>query len=141
MFVITLSSGRITFVESSRPPMPTSTTATSTSRRAKWSNAIAVVISKNDGCTRPIVSRFRSTYSTTSRSEIVSPSTRMRSRKSFRWGDVNRPVRYPAADSAEAIRCDTEPLPLVPATCTLRKRRCGTPEASSSATMRSSPAL
>ena len=51
----------------------------------------------------------------------------MRSRKSFRWGDVNRPVRYPAADSAEAIRCDTEPLPLVPATCTLRKRRCGTP--------------
>lgn len=51
---MTLTSGRITFVESSRPPIPTSITAMSTLSRAKWSNAIAVVISKNDGRIRSI---------------------------------------------------------------------------------------
>ena len=42
------TSGRMTFVASSRPPSPTSTTAISTPASAKARNAIAVVASKND---------------------------------------------------------------------------------------------
>ena len=47
---MTLTRGSITLVASSRPPMPTSSTAMSTFRRAKYSNAIAVSISKKLGC-------------------------------------------------------------------------------------------
>ena len=50
MSVITLTRGSTTFVASSRPPMPTSSTARSTFSRAKCSNAIAVIISKKLGC-------------------------------------------------------------------------------------------
>ncbi len=47
--VITATSGWTTFVASSRPPSPTSTTAMSTARRANWRNAIAVMNSKKLG--------------------------------------------------------------------------------------------
>ena len=52
-------------------------TAMSTLSRAKWSNAIAVVISKNDGRIRSIASRWLLTNATTASSEIISPLTRM----------------------------------------------------------------
>ena len=41
--------GVMMFVESSRPPSPTSMTATSTCSSAKYLNAIAVVSSKKEG--------------------------------------------------------------------------------------------
>ena len=56
-----------------------------------------------------------------------------------RCGDVNRPVRYPAADNAAAIMADVEPLPFVPATWMTGILRSGEPIASSSWRIRSSP--
>ena len=44
----------------------------------------------------------------------------MRSVGSIKWGDVNRPVRTPAACNPAAIIAQVEPLPLVPATWTTR---------------------
>ena len=49
MLVITVTAGWHTFVESSRPPSPTSSTTASTCRSAKCMSAIAVVSSKNVG--------------------------------------------------------------------------------------------
>ena len=43
----------------------------------------------------------------------------MRSVGSTRWGEVNRPVRTPAARKPAAIMAQVEPLPLVPAMWTI----------------------
>ena len=50
MLTIAEASGSTTFVASSRPPRPTSSTATSTRARAKCQRAAAVTASKNVGC-------------------------------------------------------------------------------------------
>ena len=76
--------GSTTFVESRRPPSPTSTTATSTPARAKCSKASAVVASKKVAPRRLIRSAWRSMKSTTWSSEIGVRSTMIRSRKSIR---------------------------------------------------------
>src|SRR5207237_5225762 len=47
----------------------------------------------------------------------------------------------PAATSAACTIAVTDPLPLVPATCSERKDRCGWPSASQSSRMFSSPSL
>ena len=49
MLVMTQSSGVMMFVQSSRPPSPTSTTAMSTFFSAKYLKASAVVSSKKEG--------------------------------------------------------------------------------------------
>src|ERR1044071_6610286 len=46
----------------------------------------------------------------------------MRSVGSARCGEVNRPVRRPAARNPDSIIAQVEPLPLVPATWTERMR-------------------
>ena len=61
-----------------------------------------------------------------------------RSRRSIRCGEVYSPVVYPQARSIEASIAQVEPLPLVPATCTVCTSRCGSPRIASSACIRSS---
>ena len=65
MFVMTLSIGVMMFVQSSRPPSPTSMTAMSTSASLKYSKAMAVVSSKNDGPNGSKNSLFLSTHPVT----------------------------------------------------------------------------
>ena len=48
---------------------------------------------------------------------IISPLMRMRSRKSTKRGEVNKPTRYPADCNTAAIVCEQEPFPLVLAIC------------------------
>ena len=60
---------------------------------------------------------------------------------STRWGDVYSPVRQPAAWKIAASIAQTEPLPLVPATWTIRNERSGLPIAESSASIRSRPGV
>ena len=127
MLVITLKSGLTTLVESSRPPSPVSTTATSTPQARNQQKAIAVVISKKEKLCAVKKSRWRSTKSATNSLGIISPSTRIRSRKSIRCGEVYNPVRYPASISTEASMLEVEPFPLVPATWMQRSPRSGWP--------------
>ena len=91
-FVMTEIKGRRTFVASSRPPRPASMIATSTFFRAKWTNAIAVVASKNVACCFSICLRSSDVSWTTSFFEIGRPLMRMRSVKSIRCGEVYSPV-------------------------------------------------
>ena len=116
IFVITEAKGVIMFVESRRPPSPTSITAISTWLSAKYLKAIATVISKKDGFTRENKSAWCRTKSMTYCSLIISPLILILSRKSFKWGEVYRPVLYPACCNIEASMWDTDPLPFVPAT-------------------------
>jgi len=76
--------GVMMFVQSRRPPKPTSTTAMSTSCSAKYLKARAVVSSKNEGWSGSKKLRSSRTKSTTYSSGIITPLTRMRSRKSTR---------------------------------------------------------
>ena len=77
-------SGVMMLVQSKRPPMPTSMTATSTCALAKYWKAKAVVSSKKDGWSGSKKDRSFVTNDMTSSSGIISPSTRMRSLKSVR---------------------------------------------------------
>ena len=93
MAVMTATSGARTFVASSRPPRPTSTTARSTPTRSKWSNARAVKISKKVGASpsprrRSTEGRMAAIRAARSSCEIIRSPTRMRSRRSTRCGDV-----------------------------------------------------
>ena len=81
---MTDKSGVMMLVQSKRPPMPTSITATSTSAFAKYLKAKAVVNSKKEGCRGSKKERSFSTKETTSHSGIIFPFTRMRSLKSVR---------------------------------------------------------
>src|SRR5439155_21158564 len=85
---------------------------------AKCFSASAVVISKNVGCGFQSATSFRIFVkpAATSLFEIISPFTRIRSRKVTRCGEVKRPVRYFWARQIESIIAQTDPLPLVPAT-------------------------
>src|SRR5437899_3951977 len=136
---MTATSGVPTVVASRRPPRPTSSTATSTASRAKWSRASAVVASNIVASSRATSVPRASTPSTTPSSGMGSPSTRMRSRNETRCGEVYRPTRWPAALRIAASIAATEPLPFVPPTWTSRYRCSGRPSASRSPSIRSSP--
>src|SRR2546427_3612985 len=136
---MTATSGEPTVVASRRPPRPTSSTATSTASRAKWSRASAVVASNIVASSRATSVPRASTPSTTPSSGMGSPSTRMRSRNETRCGEVYRPTRWPADLRIAASIAATEPLPLVPPTWTSRYRCSGRPSASRSPSIRSSP--
>ncbi len=86
--VMTTTSGATTFVESSRPPIPTSTTATSTAARSMARNAITVAASKNDGASASTWGQSARAAVRSSDSGIGCPSIRIRSRKSTRCGEV-----------------------------------------------------
>ncbi len=115
--------------------MPTSRATAPTSRRAKWSSPIAVVISKNVGPRYPRPSQAASSATTAGRTASVSatsssgvasrPSTANRSSSRCRCGELNSPVRTPEADSAAATIAEVDPFPLVPATWTIRSASCG----------------
>ena len=79
-------------VLSNLPPSPTSITAISTCSSAKYQKANAIVVSKNDGRTSSKKARLFSTNSMTISSGIISPEIRIRSRKSTKCGDVNKPT-------------------------------------------------
>ena len=90
------------FVQSSRPPSPTSITAMSTFCSSKYLKAMAVVSSKKEGWSDSKKFRSFSTKSTTNSLLIICPFTRMRSLKSTRCGDVKRPTLSPLAWSIDA---------------------------------------
>ena len=104
-------------VLSSLPPSPVSITARSTFLSANQLKAIPVVISKKDSpsvdwrCRRERISLF---------SGIRNEAPLMifiLSRKSTRWGEVYSPTLAPRLERAAESIEQTEPLPLVPATC------------------------
>ena len=115
--VITVKSGVRTFVESSLPPSPVSTTAISTFLLAKYLNAIAVVVSKKVDSISSISERCSSTNSTILESDIGLPFTRMRSLNRIKCGDVYNPTFKPASIKIEEIIALVDPFPLVPAIC------------------------
>ncbi len=100
---------------------------------------MAVAVSKNDSGTPQ--ARTWSRAAIRSASASSTPSTRMRSEKRSRCGDVNRPVRSPWAVSRAAVMAAVDPLPLVPATWTAGKARCGEPRARRAAAMGPRPHL
>ena len=130
-----------TFVASSLPPMPTSSTTTSQPARSKQTMASAVMRSKTVGlssicsthCSRISAARHISS------SETSSPSMRMRSLYFRRWGDVYSPVLYPASCSTDASMAAVDPLPLVPAIWTNCILFWGSPARCSSCFTRDSP--
>ena len=88
ILVTALASGRTTLVLSSRPPSPTSTTAISAPRAAKSAKAMAVLASKKVAFRSRMSGWSRSVHIATASSPIGTPSTRIRSRKETRWGEV-----------------------------------------------------
>ncbi len=143
------ATGVTTFVASNRPPIPTSSTATSIPDCRNSDSAMAVVASKKVGgvSNRPSRTRSSITWRSCSASrasasgETGSPSTANRSSSDVRWGEVKRPVRYPVARSAVSSIAATDPLPLVPATMIDEKERSGCPNASHKSRIFSSPSL
>ena len=81
-------------VASSLPPSPVSRMMKFTLFFRKWRRATARASSKKvGGCSQPSASCFRKEISSARASGVImSPLTRMRSEKSTRWGEVNRPV-------------------------------------------------
>ncbi len=82
------SGGRMTFVASNSPPMPTSHTTRSQRWRAKYSKPSAVTISNSVGCSKIESARglMYSVMRQISSSEICTPSIWMRSLKRMRIG-------------------------------------------------------
>ena len=140
---MTLTLDSITLVASSRPPMPTSSTARSTRSRAKCSKAIAVSISKKLGCqgnspwltSRSAVRSTRSCSAVKSSSLMDSPFTRIRSFMHIRCGEVYKPVFNAEARRIEPSAAAVDPLPLVPAISTPGERCSGFPSAARSTRM------
>ena len=135
------SGGRITFVASNSPPMPTSHTTRSQPWRAKYSKPSAVTISNSVGCSKIESARglMYSVMRQISSSEICTPSIWMRSLNRMRKGLVYRPVLYPAFVNMLASIAQVEPLPFVPVTWMNFSFRSGWPILSRSALMRSRP--
>ena len=110
MPVTQVATARQARVGSSRAPIPASTTATSTGASAKTENAAATRASKkagaasaSDSCSAVTAGRTRSSASANPASPIGVPPIRIRSVHSSRWGDVNAPVRSPAAVSRASV--------------------------------------
>ena len=144
MAVMIASSGvSMTLVESSAPPMPTSSTTMSHRLRAKYSMARQVMSSNSVGCCG-IASAcgYTSVVSAASVSSGMGcPSTCIRSLNRSINGEMYSPTRYPAARRMDAIMADVLPLPLVPATWTNRSDRSGWPSRRSSSCVRERPGM
>ena len=95
MLQMTAASGEgMTFVESSSPPIPVSSTTTAALSRAKYASATAVMSSNSVGLSSMASACIRtvSVISPSASSEIGSPFSRIRSWKLSSGGEVNRPV-------------------------------------------------
>ncbi len=94
IWVIAVTSGSTTFVESRRPPRPVSMTATSIAWSAKYLNAVAVRISKKDSVSLMSSSACAIILKSSVRSAcvIISLLMQMRSRRSMRCGEVYCPT-------------------------------------------------
>ena len=142
MFMIMAAAGvSMTLVGSNSPPSPTSSTATSTFSRANAVRVTAVMISDQLGPSSmaSAASRTSSVARARHSSETGTPLIWIRSLKRSRWGEVSRPVLYPAARRMLSAMAQALPLPLVPATWTQGYRRWGLPKASIRMRMRWSP--
>ena len=118
--MITVARGESnTFVESRAPPSPVSSNSRSAGSRANASIAAAVVTSKKVTAVSPLASSTSSSKSASPPSLIRVPARRIRSLKWHRCGDEYTCTRRPAASAMARISAITEPLPLVPATCTV----------------------
>ena len=132
-----------TFVESCRPPTPTSSTITSTGVSAKIAKAMPVRTSKKDIATGCLSSTswtygMTSSYAVTNRSgSMGAPSTQIRSLIETRCGLVNRPVRRPRARSSASVIRAVDVLPLVPVIWMTGQARCGSPSRPTSSVIRS----
>ena len=126
----------MTLVASSRPPMPVS-------RMTHWGARVLHITmnmrnanSKNVGCDTPSRSSFSAACLTARKasrnvpSSTLSPSKRNRSLTRTRWGDVKAAVFIPCSRRMDSKNAQTEPFPLVPATCMILKRRSGFPSSS-----------
>ena len=121
MLAITAHSGaRMTFVASSRPPRPTSSTTMSHCWSANHKIAAAVTSSNSVGGSGIAATHGRSRSHTAASSASVMgvPLTCIRSLKRSMNGEMYSPVRYPAARRTDASIAAVEPFPFVPATCT-----------------------
>mmetsp|Transcript_228 Transcript_228/g.576 ORF Transcript_228/g.576 Transcript_228/m.576 type:complete len:262 (+) Transcript_228:1166-1951(+) len=109
-------------VASMRPPMPTSSTATSTFCCTKTRSASSVMNSKKNGMPSSSVafsvsvSNVHQKFSRKTSSSAGLPCSRMRSRMSTRCGEVYSPVRQSLCLSMLSTMQQVLPLPLVPAT-------------------------
>ena len=107
-------------VASQDPPIPTSTTATSTGASAKAAYAIPTTVSKKESgwseasSTRWVYGATSLKARTNASSSSGSPSIEIRSLIRSTCGEVNRPVRSSIARSNVSIIRDVEVLPLVP---------------------------
>jgi len=84
-------------VESSRPPIPVSRTTRSTPADWKADRAMVNMSSKKLGWSSSHTSMWSTTKATKASWGIHAPLIRMRSRGSFRWGEVYRPTVWPRA--------------------------------------------
>jgi hypothetical protein len=140
MGVNTATCPSATFVESHSPPIPTSSTMTSTGASAKHAKASTVSASKKVRVSSPSAASSASTMSRNGRmssqlranasSLIGSPSIMMRSVTRSRCGLVSSPVRSPVARRSDSIMRLVEVLPLVPVMCTTGAARCTSPSSS-----------
>ena len=125
ILVITETSGKIIFVESSLPPIPTSITAISIEFLLKYSNANPTVISKKEKLFSIKKSIFSLIKSVINSFLIITPLIFILSLKSTKWGEVYSPTLYSASCKIEDIICAVDPLPLVPAIWIDLKPLCG----------------
>ena len=102
-------------VASNLPPSPVSITAISTFDFEKNSKAIATVISKKESLLFKKKLLCFSTKSVTNFLSTGKPLIFILSLKSIKCGDVYKPTFKPVSCRTEAIMCDDEPLPFVPA--------------------------
>ena len=118
MAAITAASGTsMMLVESSSPPMPTSSTTMSHFCRANQTMARAVMSSNSVG-ESAMASAWGRTYSVRAASSSSGMGwwfTCIRSLKRLMKGEVYSPTRYPASSRMEESMAAVEPLPLVPA--------------------------
>ena len=125
MFVIRQISGEQILVASNRPPNPVSRIIQST---LSCSNQLSASIKVNSKKLLPRVSnvfKCADTQSATKDSGIKLVPILARSLKLKRCGEENTPTRKPISFIPEANRWADEPLPFVPAICTVEMDRPG----------------
>ena len=118
----------MTFVASSRPPRPASTTATSTPASANATNETAIAASNwvirspasSSGSTASIAAATVAVAAAKASGAISAPSIRVRSAHRQTCGEMQEPVLSPAPQSSAAVIVVTEDLPLVPTTWRVR---------------------
>ena len=108
--VTQVATARHVRVGSSRAPIPASITANSTQASANTENAAVASASKKAGavsgsalCSPATAGRTYSSAATNLERSIGEPPILIRSFHSSRWGEVNVPVRKPAARSSASV--------------------------------------